>query len=421
MKNKKIKILTGLTTLVFAGLLTYQTVCMSNRFGIINLAFLTILTALVCLVIKSSNPKSQENKKKSVLESNIIYSIETIPVPAYVMDIHGRYLCGNKHLKKLTNFHGGTTFSTEIFDEIHSDTQNNDLKIIVEKQQTVNKELSYRFDNNSTRIFNVTKSPILNIEKKVCGVIVYLVDVTQKYELINQQKRFIATLNHDLKTPIIAQIRSLSMLLNEDFGKINPDQKEILELTASSCNEIYDMIRTVLSSYKFENKEIKLDHQKLDFQKLVQGCCKLMEQEAEEKNIKFVTNFKEDENIINADINYLKPTVLFLLKHSISYSFPNSFIEISTHQTENDITFEIITKSPYIPEETLHSLMDKYVGQISSYTKIGFGIKLNYCTQVINAHRGKIIFESKPTNENTLGFSLPLKNQILFSGLEKIF
>ena len=64
MKNKKIKILTGLTTLVFAGLLTYQTVCMSNRFGIINLAFLTILTALVCLVIKSSNPKSQENKKK---------------------------------------------------------------------------------------------------------------------------------------------------------------------------------------------------------------------------------------------------------------------------------------------------------------------------------------------------------------------
>ena len=82
MKNKKIKILTGLTTLVFAGLLTYQTVCMSNRFGIINLAFLTILTALVCLVIKSSNPKSQENKKKSVLESDIIYSIETIPVPA---------------------------------------------------------------------------------------------------------------------------------------------------------------------------------------------------------------------------------------------------------------------------------------------------------------------------------------------------
>ena len=113
--------------------------------------------------------------------------------------------------------------------------------------------------------------------------------------------------------------------------------------------------------------------------------------------------------------------MLFLLENSISYSFQNSFIEISTHQTENDITFEIITKSPYIPEETLHNLMDKYIGQISSYTKIGFGIKLNYCTQVITAHGGKIIFESKPTNENTLGFSLPLKNQILFSGLEKIF
>lgn len=223
-------------------------------------------------------------------------------------------------------------------------------------------------------------------------------------QLIEEKKKFIEILKHDLKTPVIAQIRSLEMLLGGKFGKVSESQKEILELTVNSCENIYQMISTILYSYKLESNETHLNNIEVNFNELVLECCEHVEASAREKDIKIVVKPKNKKNIICADIIYLKPAIIYLIENSISFAYRSSTIEIKIENDNKNIIFEIMTKSPYLEQQTFRHMISKYVGTLSSYNKIGFCIKLNFCKEVIKAHKGQIIAKR---GENAVGFKLP--------------
>ena len=63
-----------------------------------------------------------------------------------------------------------------------------------------------------------------------------------KEKFLNQQEAFTEILRHDLKVPIIAQLRGLELLNKEIAGTINSTQKDIIVHLEQSCNYILEMI-----------------------------------------------------------------------------------------------------------------------------------------------------------------------------------
>ena len=63
----------------------------------------------------------------------------------------------------------------------------------------------------------------------------------------------IETIKHDLKTPVIAQIRILDLLLVGHFGKLNKEQKDIISETLNSCKFIYKILSDIIYAYKLKN------------------------------------------------------------------------------------------------------------------------------------------------------------------------
>ena len=57
-----------------------------------------------------------------------------------------------------------------------------------------------------------------------------------------QTESYKAVLRHDIKTPVLAQIRAIELLLKGNFGKLNRRQKEMLKLTLQSCKHSYRII-----------------------------------------------------------------------------------------------------------------------------------------------------------------------------------
>ena len=72
-----------------------------------------------------------------------------------------------------------------------------------------------------------------------------------------QKELFVATLMHDLKNPVLAQISALSQLSNGSFGELNNLQKEIVDMTLESCQYVQKLIFTLLETYKNENGKIR--------------------------------------------------------------------------------------------------------------------------------------------------------------------
>lgn len=66
--------------------------------------------------------------------------------------------------------------------------------------------------------------------------------------LKEQKEIYQSVLRHDIKTPVLAQMRAIELLLRGNFGKLNQKQREMLILTLNSCKHSYKIIRAQLYS-----------------------------------------------------------------------------------------------------------------------------------------------------------------------------
>ena len=114
-----------------------------------------------------------------------------------------------------------------------------------------------------------------------------ILESTKKNEqsLHAQRESFITTLGHDLKNPIIAQIRSLELLLKGSFGEINNEQKELLQMLLDSCRYMNGMLSSLLANYRNYGGSIKLNFEDFSFIELVNDCVSEMLYVAKDKGI----------------------------------------------------------------------------------------------------------------------------------------
>ena len=88
------------------------------------------------------------------------------------------------------------------------------------------------------KILKKYKNKLKNIKEK------------QKNLFQNERNKFISILNHDIKTPILAQNQSLELLLGEHFGKLTNKQEEIIKEIYHSNSFLYEIVLNSLIGNK---------------------------------------------------------------------------------------------------------------------------------------------------------------------------
>lgn len=115
-----------------------------------------------------------------------------------------------------------------------------------------------------------------------------LIDIDFEKIAFLQRESFISTINHDLKIPILAQIRALELLTEEKMGNLNNGQKELINLTLDSCRSMYEMLSEILTAYKYENKDIILDYENINILKFVEEFFNKSNGKIYEKGLKIL-------------------------------------------------------------------------------------------------------------------------------------
>jgi len=112
---------------------------------------------------------------------------------------------------------------------------------------------------------NMIKSQIFNILKN-----------QKVQELITSDKEnFLATVAHDLKTPISAGINALNLLLNKNFGELENDQHELVEDILNSTKFMQDMVENILCKNKIDGDKISLSKNVYSIKELMEHCIEL--------------------------------------------------------------------------------------------------------------------------------------------------
>lgn len=247
-------------------------------------------------------------------------------------------------------------------------------------------------------VFTTIIATVFFVKNKKLSKILKIMKETEEIK-----QSFLATLIHDLKTPTNAQLNTIKLLKNGAFGKLTSEQHEMLSLTQESCNYMSDLIATIMDTYKFDAGKINLHKTKFEIYELLEDIC---------KNLKGLSH----QIVLNpsipcfiyADKLQIKRVITNFLSNAITYSFPNSKIEINTNFTQKDIEISVKNISKPIPKEELKTIFNKFQRtKYSHFNKASTGLGLYLAKQIIELHNGEIYAKSDDNGICIFGFKLP--------------
>lgn len=336
--------------------------------------------------------------------------LNAAPCSIYLKSTDGIIKHANNFHSKLTGIEAEKLIgekASKYFKDI--DEQEKADKEVTEKGISIIAEKKLEtIDGKEVGWYKITKTPVFNEDNKVINILVILQNIDEEKKLEEQKNTFIATMTHDLKTPTLAQIRALDLLLNNTFGELNPNQQEIIAQIKNSCKYMSDLIFTILDTYMYENGRVKINKEEFNIKELIQETTKEISNLLIEKEQNIILKSNINAPIIYCDRFQIKRVIINLISNAINYGNRNTNIEINIDETENTIALNVKNKATYIPEEQLKHVFDKYKpNNIQKFKKTSSGLGLYLSKKIIDAHLGKVHAHSTEDGNCEFGFEIP--------------
>ena len=223
-------------------------------------------------------------------------------------------------------------------------------------------------------------------------------------KLRDEINNFISILNHDIKTPIIAQNQSLEYVLKNLPDNFPENQKEILNEILNSNAFLLDIVSNTIFLAEYENEKPKLKLENVDIIEQIQDCTSLIKNHIKDKQQNIIIKSNKNKNIsLSADRILIQKIIFNLLVSSVNFGFEKSDIEILVKENKKQIYFCAKNKSIYMTKEKIKSLFESKKN-MRDFNQLGMSLNLNIAKKLISAHKWDIIAKSDKNNSGVFGF-----------------
>ena len=245
-------------------------------------------------------------------------------------------------------------------------------------------------------------------EKKYIGKVILLRNITPFKELDFAKTNFIATISHELKTPISSMKMGVQLLGNQKFGTLNEQQLELLNSINEDGQRLLDITGELLNLSQVESGNIRLNIESFSPKEIVQTAVKNVEKLAEQKNISINSQFLLNNNdFVSADFDKTVWVMNNFLSNAIKHSFQDENIQVLVEKIDSNIKFSITDTGKGIDEKYHRQVFDRYFqvpGELQNGTGLGLAISKNF----IEKQHGEIGIKSALNQGSTFYFVLPM-------------
>lgn len=240
------------------------------------------------------------------------------------------------------------------------------------------------------------------------GYIITLKNITSFKKSDEAKTSFIATVSHELKTPLSAMNMSLMLLQDQRFGSLNPDQQKIAVSMKSETQRLIRIVTELLDLSKIETGNIHLEKKKIEPTLLIEYAISPIQTQLNEKDLILEKNIDPSIRHLKVDPEKISWVLINLLNNAIRYSKKGGKIEVMVKKQNTKIEFAVKDEGPGIAKEDLNKVFNKFV-QIKPEKDSGsLGLGLALSKEVIEVHGGTIGVESEPNKGSRFYFTIPI-------------
>lgn len=253
-----------------------------------------------------------------------------------------------------------------------------------------------------------TKEVIEVSQSDTTSKVIVLKNITSFKELDVAKTNFIATISHELKTPLASSDFSLKLLEDNRVGQLTAEQKDLVQQLKNDNQRMLRILSELLNMSQVEAGKIQLKMQVVNPKSVVDASIQAVYSAAKEKQITVVQKIDDDLPVIKTDPDKINWVLNNFLTNAIKYSPEESEVMISVEHNNSSISFSVADKGQGIDEQYLGRIFERYFQVPGRSDKKGSGIGLAICKEFIEAMNGKIWVKSRTGEGSVFGFDLPL-------------
>lgn len=286
----------------------------------------------------------------------------------------------------------------------------NDLMRTLLQENGQKKELKIYADNKES-YFN---KDILNVKSNdtVIGQVIVLRNVTIFHELNEAKTNFIATVSHELKTPISSIKMSAQLLTDERIGSMGNEQKELIHSIRDDADRLLKITGELLNMAQVETGNIQLKLHPANPTDIVNHAIQAVSFQAQQKNISLHRQVEKDLSPIITDEEKTSWVLINFLTNAVKFAPEGSTIEINAGNVNNHIEFTVRDYGSGIDEKYLPRIFDRYFKVPGTQERTGTGLGLAISKEFIEAQGGTIWVESKLGEGSKFGFNFPVNRNV---------
>ena len=234
-------------------------------------------------------------------------------------------------------------------------------------------------------------------------------------EIDQFQDDMLALLTHDIRVPLQSVIGYASQIYNQETGKFHLRALEFINNVRIYSERVLALVDNFLMSCKIESGRLILCETQFDFNYFIKDLVAVYAVTAEKRKIKIDVEPLQQPVVFTGDESLLFRAFGNILNNAIKFSPEGAMVTVSCRELspgespleKDTIEVTVNNPGPGIPESDLPTIFDLYKRARNLRTIEGSGLGLFVVRSVIEAHKGKVVVESKPYVSTTFRILLP--------------
>jgi two-component system sensor histidine kinase KdpD len=238
------------------------------------------------------------------------------------------------------------------------------------------------------------------------GLILALQDVTHLRDQERRRETLIATLSHELRTPITALTMALDLLDRSGSG-LAPEQRGLLDAAREDVSRLQDVAQRLLDISRIRATDIALERQSVDLGETIQRALKIFTLQAQEKGVALTAEVPSTGLTIVGDPTKLTWAVSNLLSNALRYTPAGGSVRIDAVCEDGRVLVSVTDTGPGIPAEQRERIFEPFAQAVDGGELGQAGLGLAIVRDIVQAHGGRIHLDSELGRGSRFTLELP--------------
>jgi signal transduction histidine kinase len=231
-------------------------------------------------------------------------------------------------------------------------------------------------------------------------------DVRREVQTANLRSQFVASVSHELKTPLTA-IRMFAETLALGRSKDERARSEYLHTIVNESERLSRLVDNVLDFSRLERGEKIYRMELVALQEVVRAAARAMQYPLSQQGFRLTLHIDDSLPQVSADADALEQAILNLLTNAMKYSGDAREIELRLRGNDREATLDVTDHGCGIPETEHDRIFEKFYRVRSTATVAGTGLGLTLAMHIVKAHGGRIDVKSGAGAGSTFSVVIP--------------